>query len=366
MEWRYRKIGEIAELTKGRTPSRKNSRYFSQNTEDIPWVKIENLGRREVSSSEEYLTPEGAGVGKMIPAGAVLLSVNKTIGKTGIAAVPLQTNEQIMAISLKTEEVLPEYLYYYFLFAEKQLQQLAYITVGKRIGRDTLADLVIPIPPSAEQRQWVELLRRTEDYLQKKRDMRLLLRRIREQGDKGERKELWEEFLFRENIPARWEALDELLGKTAAAAERLLQAVLSLLLREGNRDKEKRYYEEEGHYRTEDPFTQLDQAIQAILGRMSAFQQELYKQFLQAREPAAIHEMLKQLKRKSPEYGDYSIQDALAAVEVFRLLGLMAESRQEILDESGADESLHITLWQCRQTDGSNGNEAFACGDQKL
>lgn len=353
MEWRYRKIGEIAELTKGRTPSRKNPQYFSQNIEDIPWVKIENLGQREVSSSEEYLTPEGAGIGKMIPAGAVLLSVNKTIGKAGIAAVPLQTNEQIIAIALRSEEVLPEYLYYYFLFAEKQLQQLAYVTVGKRIGRDTLADLVIPIPPPAEQRQWVEILSRTEDYLQKKRNMRQLLCRIREQEDRGERKALWEEFLVRENIPARWEELDGLLGRTVAAAERLLQAVLSVLLQEGNQDKEKRYYEEEGVYRTEDPLAQLDQAIQAILGQMSAFQQELYKQFLRAREPAAIHEMLKQLKRKSPKYADYSIQDALAAVEVFRLLGLMAEPRQEILDENGEDEPLHITLWQCRKTDGS-------------
>lgn len=63
---------------------------------------------------------------------------------------------------------------------------------GEQIGRDTLADLVIPILLPAEQRQWVELLRRTEDYLQKKWDMRRLLRRIREQADKGERKDFWE------------------------------------------------------------------------------------------------------------------------------------------------------------------------------
>ncbi len=353
MEWRYRKIGEIAEVTKGRTPSRENPKYFSQNTEDIPWVKIENLGRREVSASGEYLTPEGARIGKTVLPGTVLLSVNKTIGRAGIAAVPLQTNEQIMALRLRSEEVLPEYLYYYFLFAEKQLQQLAYVTVGKRIGRDTLADLVIPIPPLEKQWQWVEILSRTEDYLQGKKDMRILLHRMRKQGESGERRAFQEEFLFRENIPARLEELDGFLGESTALAESLLRAVLVILFRDGNREKEKHYYEEEGRFRTENPLEGLDQAMRARVGRMSAFQQKLYEQFLQAHEAAAIHVMLKQLKRDNPQFADYSIQDAVAAVEVFRLLGLMANPREEALGEGEEEDPLSITLWQCRKTDGN-------------
>ena len=94
--WQYRKLEEFASVVKGRTPPRGMAVYYSEK--GMPWVKIENLKRRVVTTSQEYLSPKGEDYGKTVPAGAVLLSVNRTIGKAGIAGVPLQTNEQIAAI----------------------------------------------------------------------------------------------------------------------------------------------------------------------------------------------------------------------------------------------------------------------------
>lgn len=338
--WNYKKLGELAGIVKGRTPSRENKKFFSRNEKDIPWVKIENLRQREVSEAGEYLTPEGADLMKIIPPDSVLLSVNKTIGRVGIATVPLATNEQIFAVCLQTKEILPEYLYYYFLFAQTQLEQLAYVTVGKRIGRETLANMVIPFPELEVQTQWLNILKKTEDYLMKKKDMRELLKRLDEQKSRME--ELW----FKENISARVEQCDNLLRDTVEVAESLLYAVLNVLFSDGNRDKEKRYYAENGTYWTRNPLEDLNRTLRGMLGQMSDFQRSLYAQFLQSGEPSAIHEMLKQLKRTNPGFADYSIQDAVATVEVFRQLGLMAEPQLYKLDEN-EEEPLYISLWQC-------------------
>ena len=50
VRWEYAKLGEFAELVKGRTPSGKPAAYFGEK--GTPWVKIENLRRKWVSASE--------------------------------------------------------------------------------------------------------------------------------------------------------------------------------------------------------------------------------------------------------------------------------------------------------------------------
>lgn len=46
--WEYRKLGEFAELIKGRTPPRENMAYYSDK--GMPWMKLENLKRRVVTT----------------------------------------------------------------------------------------------------------------------------------------------------------------------------------------------------------------------------------------------------------------------------------------------------------------------------
>lgn len=169
--WRFAKLDEVAKLITGKTPSRKMPGYYT-NEGGIPWVKIENLGHRDVYETEEYLTKSGAGRGVMVPKDAVLLSTNRTIGKVGIAGRELQTNQQITAIICNEDSgILPEYLYYYLKFSEKNIQNIAYATIANRVSKETLGQFILPIASMPNQIEWTKVLKDVEDYLWTKEEM---------------------------------------------------------------------------------------------------------------------------------------------------------------------------------------------------
>lgn len=349
--WRYRKLGEFAGVIKGRTPPRENADYYSEK--GMPWVKMENLKRRVVTTSQEYLSPAGEAYGTTVPKGAVLLSVNRTIGKVGIAGVPLQTNEQLAAIVCPEDSgILPEYLYYYLLFAEKELRNRAYVTVGSRIGMEQLRELIIPVPPVEKQELWVDRLERVEEFLWKKEDILELIRKVR--GNQS----LKEAEIQKDHagMQERLERLEELTQEMVETGKRFLRSVLFALLCQADREKERYYYGGEKHYAEEDPFQGLGEAVAELIRKMSDFQQALYLQFMREKEPAAIHDVLKRMKRDKPRFADYHIQDALTSVEMFRQLGLMTEPVQRKLYYGGQQEEenevrgddgrpLSIELW---------------------
>lgn len=362
-EWRYKKLHEIAVLIKGRTPSRQRTEYYAKK--GVPWVKIENLKRRMISDSEEYLSVEGERVGRTVPADSVLLSVNRTIGRLGIAGVPLQTNEQIVAITIRnTEEVLPEYLYFYLMFSDKNLQKRAYVTINSRISPGVLGEMIIPIAPPKLQQYWVIRLKQLEELIWKKEDMLAQCRKYQEYyGNRrvdSNRNSNWKQnSLKQKKIKLEMEKLGSLLEASTALTEKLLRAVLNRIFQDAEQRKEAVFYggEEPGWPEIAD-IRELDDTIKALLLEMPYFQQCIYRAFYAAGAPAAIHTVLKQVKRKEPSLKDQHIQDAVSTVETFRQLGLMSEQEQrklyytaeekaedEIMGENGS--GLTIGLWGC-------------------
>lgn len=355
IQWDYAKIGDLAELTKGRTPSRKHREYYAK--EGLPWVKIENLKRKWVSESEEYLSWEGEAAGRTVPEGAILLSVNKTIGKVGIAQVPLQTNEQIISITCRESvRLLPEYLYYYLKFSEKTLQQRAYVTVGSYISMGMLENIIIPVADPEYQEQCVMRLRPIEELLWQKEDMSELLKKY---CVAVQSKTAQEAAYDMKALPGYMDQLEGSLKQSLELAQRFLDAVLWQIFGEAEKEKENAYYGgSRRRWLTIDEMDQLDEQIRRLLKEMSLFQQCLYRAFYSAKAPSAIHTILKQVKEQEPFLRDRHIQDALAAVETFRQMGLIArqEDRKlyytaeeteenEIVGEDG--KSLTISLWGC-------------------
>jgi len=114
--WDVKRADEISNVSIGRTPPRKEAQWFSDHqTGNIPWLSIRDLGSHSIfyADSSEYLTHEAVEQFnvKTIPAGTVVLSFKLTLGRIGIAAHTLTTNE---AIAHFCESTLPkEFLYSY-------------------------------------------------------------------------------------------------------------------------------------------------------------------------------------------------------------------------------------------------------------
>ena len=108
-EWPMVKLGEVCSISIGKTPARKELRYWG---EGLPWLSIKDMNQGSlILKTAESISQIALDELKITPysVGTVLFSFKLSIGKVGITAVPLFTNEAIAAIEPKEQESLNKY-----------------------------------------------------------------------------------------------------------------------------------------------------------------------------------------------------------------------------------------------------------------
>lgn len=110
------KAEEIFDISIGKTPPRKETKWFSKGFGDICWISISDMGccGAYISSSSEYLTKDAISKFniKIVPDNTVILSFKLTVGRVAITDGMTTTNEAIAHFSTKNKS-LTEYLYCY-------------------------------------------------------------------------------------------------------------------------------------------------------------------------------------------------------------------------------------------------------------
>ncbi|MCC7357029.1 restriction endonuclease subunit S [Candidatus Uhrbacteria bacterium] len=114
--WKIKRLSEIADVTIGRTPPRKESEWFSGNSSDKKWISIKDLGASGmfVDTTSEYLTATAVERFRvpLIPKGTVVVSFKLTVGRVAIVSEDMYSNEAIAHI--KTHLLPTEYTYLFF------------------------------------------------------------------------------------------------------------------------------------------------------------------------------------------------------------------------------------------------------------
>lgn len=149
-DWEEVRLKTVVDIAIGRTPPRKETQWFSVNSQDVKWISIKDLGNGGVFifNTSEYLTKEAVAKFKIpiIPADTVLLSFKMTVGRVAITTEEMLSNEAIA--HFKFNEKTPfsnEYLYLY-------LKNYKYETLGSTssivtsINSAMIKDLEITIP----------------------------------------------------------------------------------------------------------------------------------------------------------------------------------------------------------------------------
>lgn len=117
---------EYFDIAIGKTPPRKEPRWFSNNPDDVTWISISDMGSCGVyiNSSSEQLTQEGVEKHnvKIVPNNTVILSFKLTVGRIAITDGEMATNEAIAHFKTDKPEI-NEYLYCY-------LKKFNYQTMG--------------------------------------------------------------------------------------------------------------------------------------------------------------------------------------------------------------------------------------------
>lgn len=171
-EWREYRLGEIADIVGGSTPSTADPSNFNG---DIPWLTPKDLSGshdRYVSRGERNLSSKGleSCSAQLLPAGTVLLTSRAPIGYVAIAKNPMATNQGFRNLVPKPG-FSSEFLYYWLKVHVDELQRHASGSTFQELSGSALAQIKIRVPPLPEQRAIAHILGTLDDKIELNRRM---------------------------------------------------------------------------------------------------------------------------------------------------------------------------------------------------
>ena len=144
-DWETKRLGEIAKLTMGRTPSRLNRAFWGRGHK---WLSIADLKSKVISQGAEEITDLAASEMTVVPKGTLLMSFKLTIGRICFAGCDLFTNEAICAFHNLQADA--QFLYY-------ALGRIDFSIYGKQavkgytLNADSLQQVEVHLPHIDEQ-----------------------------------------------------------------------------------------------------------------------------------------------------------------------------------------------------------------------
>ena len=163
------RLGDICEIQSGGTPARSNCTYWEGGT--IPWVKISDIKGKHLNKTEEYITQSGLqnSSAKLFPKGTILYTIFATLGETCILDIDAATNQAIAGLTVKSDIIYREYLYYYLFSLKSVVDNLGRGVAQNNINMSILRNLPVPLPPLDEQRKIAAVLDKVSDLIAKRR-----------------------------------------------------------------------------------------------------------------------------------------------------------------------------------------------------
>ena len=163
--WVWKRINDIANVVTGSTPSKSNDNYYGS---DYCFFKPSDISNDyNIYSSVDMLSVEGFNQSRKLNKNTIIVtSIGASIGKAGIIRIDGCTNQQINAIVLHLQ-IIAEYILFACLspFFQKQMIHNASKTTLPIINKNKFDNLLIPLPPLAEQNRIVSAIEKAFKYI---------------------------------------------------------------------------------------------------------------------------------------------------------------------------------------------------------
>jgi type I restriction enzyme, S subunit len=146
--WLALKIADVSTVGIGKTPPRKEPQWFSQDSRDIRWVSIRDMGIFGVYTDQtsEFLTAVDKFNMRLVPDDTVIMSFKMTIGRVAITDGETCTNEAIA--HFKRASGAPLSTAYIYLY----LKQFDFSTlsstssIADAVNSKAVREIPIPVP----------------------------------------------------------------------------------------------------------------------------------------------------------------------------------------------------------------------------
>ncbi|KAB0579159.1 restriction endonuclease subunit S [Campylobacter volucris] len=157
-DWEVKKLGDIAEISSGGTPSRNKKEYWENGI--IPWVKIKDIKENFISTTEEFITEDGLknSSAKLFKKGTLLYSIFATLGEVAILDIDATTNQAIAGINIKENNANSLYLMYFLKSIKDEICNKGRGVAQNNLNLSILKQIQIPLPPLKEQERIVGIL----------------------------------------------------------------------------------------------------------------------------------------------------------------------------------------------------------------
>ena len=149
--WAWCRFASIVNYRIGKTPARGESKYW--HPASIPWISISDMKEYGlVQNAKERISEDASKVlGAIVPKGTLLMSFKLTVGRTAFLDINAFHNEAIISIfPYEAPEVMKQYLFYTLPLLSNMGDSKDAIK-GKTLNTTSINNLLIPVPPVAEQ-----------------------------------------------------------------------------------------------------------------------------------------------------------------------------------------------------------------------
>lgn len=155
-------LGEICQIVRGASP-RPIKSYITSKENGVPWIKIGDVstGAKYVTSTEEYITEEGAQKSRKVYKGDFILSNSMSFGRPYILKIDGCIHDGWLSISGFQELLLPDFLYYILSSSFIQREMAKKASFGgavQNLNADIVRGIAIPVPPLPVQEEIVRIL----------------------------------------------------------------------------------------------------------------------------------------------------------------------------------------------------------------
>src|SRR3989338_2385325 len=157
--WETIEIGSICNLVRGISPRPQGDpRYYGGKVSRLMISDVTRDGMH-VTPTTDFLTEKGAKLSRPMKKGEVVMAVSGNPGLPSILKVDACIHDGFVGFRELSKGVLPEFLYYVFLYQKVINNAQSIGAVFKNLTTDQIKKFKIPLPPVEIQRQVIDKLK---------------------------------------------------------------------------------------------------------------------------------------------------------------------------------------------------------------
>ncbi len=163
-----KKLGEIAEITRGASP-RPIRNYLTENESGINWIRIGDVSvsSKYITATQQKITIEGAKKSKIVKKGDFILSNSMSYGRPYILDIDGCVHDGWLILSDVNLAINKDYLYN-ILSSQLVQEQFSGLVTGVTVDNlnvSRVRSVTIPVPPLEEQNQLIREVELLEDKI---------------------------------------------------------------------------------------------------------------------------------------------------------------------------------------------------------